>query len=244
MFGAKSETAVASASAVRVLDSKRVAGLDATVLEADSASALGEWLKRHDYAFRKELVAWLEPYVAAHFKITAFKIARGEAAAEFGTKAVRMSFAAERPFYPYREPSDQGKHPLDPMLGAERLLRVFLVSSERMDGALGRQGGWPGKATWSGRPRDSASLLVGVLGPDELPTTPWLTAFLDRSDPRPGTADVTFVRSLEQSELRPPPVQRVEIVPIRIPVELVFLVVLGALGLGALLGVRRLRRRA
>jgi len=243
LLRSKSEASAVAAAEVRVLDSQRVAGLDATVLEADSATALGEWLKQHDYSFRKELVAWLEPYVAAHWKITAFKIARGEAGAAFGTKAVRMSFETERPFYPYREPSDQGKDPLDPLAGGGRKLGVFFVAAEPVDGSLDRAGGWPGRATWAGGLEDAASLLAGVLGAAEIPRTPWLTSFEDRSDPRPGSADVFFARAADQSTLRPPPVVKEDVVTIPVPVELVALVVLlGFVGV-IVLGVRFLRRR-
>jgi hypothetical protein len=64
-----------SANAVRVLDQQRVAGYDATVLEADSARALNEWLIKHHYVNRPDLTVWLEPYVKNRWKITAFKIA-------------------------------------------------------------------------------------------------------------------------------------------------------------------------
>lgn len=240
-LGARKSAAVAAAG-VQVLEQTRVAGLDAAVLEADSATALGEWLKQHGYEFRDTLVDWLKPYVAARWKITAFKIARGEAAADFGTKAVRMSFATERPFYPYREPSDQRTPVVTPTPDTQRLLRVFVVSSERVGGTLEAPGGWPARATWAGGLKEAPSVLAGVLEPAQIPTSPVLTAFDDRSDPRPGFADVFFSRNADQAELRPPPVIEEDVVTIGIPIELIGLG--GLLGLGALafFGVRALGR--
>ena len=67
------ETATTSApmtttqrSAVRVLDKKTVGGYDAVVLEADSAAALGVWLKKNNYASTPELPDWLANYIKAH----------------------------------------------------------------------------------------------------------------------------------------------------------------------------------
>jgi hypothetical protein len=99
-------------AAVHVLEEKRVAGYDAAVLQADDAKALLGWLGDHGYASRPELQAWLQPYVEKRWTVTAFKIAAGDGRGHrVGTHAVRMSFAAERPFFPYREPADQQHSP-------------------------------------------------------------------------------------------------------------------------------------
>src|SRR5215470_1170411 len=132
-------------SAVRVLSTQRVAGYDAVVLEADNAANLNRWLGEHGYDFRPSLTEWLAPYVNAHWKITAFKIAKGAGNREVGTSAVRMSFKTDRPFFPYREPADQRE--AKESKSGDRLLRIFLFSSSRMDGTLGENasGAWPGQ---------------------------------------------------------------------------------------------------
>lgn len=64
------DTATKSAGAnVTVLETKRVAGFNATVLQAGSADALVRWLKDHGYAFSPEVEAWAKPYVEAGWKI-------------------------------------------------------------------------------------------------------------------------------------------------------------------------------
>jgi len=109
---------------VEVLETKRVAGYDATVLQADDAGALTTWLKDHGYASSPELTGWAEPYVKAKWKFTAFKVARDDGPAKAGpatgkadptqrdavaaslsATAVRMTFHTEHPFFPYREPA-------------------------------------------------------------------------------------------------------------------------------------------
>ncbi|HKI32035.1 MAG TPA: DUF2330 domain-containing protein [Gemmataceae bacterium] len=124
---------------VAVLDSKRVAGYDAVVLEADDADALGKWLKEHGYESSPAITEWVAPYVKAKWKISAFKVARDDvkehggvagtarsgaadtaratdkadvappAVGQLATAAVRMTFHTERPFFPYREPPNQAK---------------------------------------------------------------------------------------------------------------------------------------
>lgn len=90
---------------VRVLHEQKVGGFDVNVLEADDAEALAKWIKEHGFSADPELYDWLKPYVASKWKITAFKISQDPKSGQLATtKAVRMSFATERPFFPYREP--------------------------------------------------------------------------------------------------------------------------------------------
>src|SRR5262249_53159001 len=96
-----SEPPVGAGPRVQILDTQRVAGYDTAVLRADDAAALSQWLSARGYPSRPELQQWLEPYVRAHWVVTAFKIAKRARTAgmELGTSAVRMSFATERPFF-------------------------------------------------------------------------------------------------------------------------------------------------
>jgi hypothetical protein len=223
-------------ASVRVLDAKRVGGYDAVVLEADSAAALAAWLEQRHYAERPELAAWLAPYVAARWKITAFKIAPDHDAQAVETAAVRMSFATERPFFPYREPSDQRENLPAGLTSEGRLLRVFFIGGERVDGAIGPAGApWPGKAIWSDR-YDVAR--VGEL-PFARSAGAWLTMFEDRASPRPGTDDLFFAAARDRAPVKPPPVVLNRASKIPLPLDLIA-------GVAALvwMAVRRARRRA
>lgn len=239
--GAAVESSAAQAPSVRLLESKRVAGYDASVLEADSADALAAWLKSHGYATRPALAEWLTPYIEQHWIITAFKIAGGPETKAVSTSAVRMSFHAERPFYPYREPNDQ-RETVQAGLSAEkaqlippeRLLRVFFVSSSRMQGKIGAQASpWPGKTIYA----DQLPSNIRIPWPTA-PAGLYLTAFEDRANPRPGTDDVFFAGHSNQTPVHPEPIH------IKIPSKVFLpLDVIAIISFGIYWGVRRLKRK-
>ena len=261
-LGVKDMQSVASLSmrSVQVLDRQRVAGYDAVVLSAESAGALGKWLQSHGYVARPALLAWLTPYVQAHWKITAFKIANDTRDGDKVTTlnyvgqradlpirmpeahtitipratsyAVQMSFTTARPFFPYREPADQrapGHY------ATNRSLRVFLLSSARMDGTLGEAAGaapWPGKVFAASPIADAKrDALASSLSrsADPLPANLWLTTFVDRSSPRPGTDEVYVAPAARQTPVVPPVVVLPRVQNIDIPIEP--LAILGGLGL-------------
>jgi hypothetical protein len=192
---------------VRVLEEKRVAGHDAVVLEADDAKSLNAWLKEHGYSSRPELEEWLEPYVKAGWKITAFKIAKkDDKEKDVATTALRMTFQTEQPFFPYSEPADQRKTAgYTPM----RLLRVYFVSDQRMSGALkDSKTPWPGNTVWADeiKPADRTRVLDQLKLPEQTnPASWWLTEFEDRASPRSGTSDVLFSVSETQGKIARPP---------------------------------------
>jgi hypothetical protein len=194
----------AGEGSVRVLEQQRVAGYDASVLESDNAQALNDWLVKHEYVTRPDLAAWLEPYVKNRWKITAFKIARDATPEEIASSAVYMSFATDRPFFPYSEPADQRG---EKQTGRGRLLRVFFLADRRFAGELGAaKQEWPGRAVWAGVLADqSVRELTAQLKLDLSFQPVWLTVFDDSSSPRPGTADVFFVPASSQTEIRRPP---------------------------------------
>src|SRR5205807_1141546 len=113
--------------AVEVLDQKRIAGQDVVVLKATDAEELADWLKKRGYDFSADLKEWVQPYIEANWVITASKIAKDAGVSEaksVASKAVRMTFKADKPFFPYREPAEQRQKK-----GGQpgRLLRVYLL---------------------------------------------------------------------------------------------------------------------
>jgi hypothetical protein len=195
-------------SAVTVLEEKCVGGLDAAVLKATDARALNEWLAQHGYSTRPALEAWLARYIKADWVITAFKVAKEDpSSTHFEAKAVRMSFTTEQPFFPYSEPPDKRDETYGP---APRSLRVFLIATARMQGALDApRVPWSGKAVWAsplGNPQREA--VTKHLGAEAvpLPEKAWLSVFDDFGSPRNGVADVYFSPSWDQSPLRRLPI--------------------------------------
>jgi hypothetical protein len=218
---------------VRVLQEQRVAGFDAAVLQADDAGALMAWLLRHGFLGEPELMTWVRPYVDQRWTITAFKIAAAPGAG-VSTQAVRMSFATERPFFPYREPDLRGRAP-----GPARELLVYLAASGRMDGTIGSGTRWPAAIPYSAPKRGLQALLSPALPPGQAPASPWLTAYVDRANPRPGRDDLFFSQAPTQQTIVPDPIIRDERTDVPLPVDL-------ALGMaaGGWWWRRRRRRRA
>jgi hypothetical protein len=190
--GASAPKGESPGAVVDVLDEKRVAGYDAKVLKANDAAALTGWLNERGYEVRPALTRWLQPYIDRGWVVTAFKVARDPAvpaATAVGTTAVRMSFRAEQPFFPYREPDDMRD------AKGKRLLRVYFVSDFKAAGTIAGGATWPGKVVWAGIPIGddwaAARLTAGV--PEPAAGKPlWLTEFEDASSPRPGNEDLMF----------------------------------------------------
>ncbi len=220
MFGCATKSRMAGdmapKSSVRVLGEQKVGGFDTAILEADSTEDLANWLKKNGYSNDPELQSWLFPYVANKWKITAFKIAQDPKTGGLAqTKPVRMSFATEKPFFPYREPEEKKKETdKDDKAGnghrnGSRMLRVFFVSDTRMEGKLGTEAKWNARVPWSDQltdlERQQVALETGV-PEDEIPAQAWMTTFEDRASPRPGKEEVYFEPSQDRTPIRPPDV--------------------------------------
>ncbi len=245
MLRASSDSGAASAGApVRVLDTQRVAGFDAVVLAADDPAALSAWLKERGFAEGPTLTDWLTPYVKNRWIITAFKIADSASAdgkpgsRSIATSSVRMSFATEKPFYPYREPADQRETVLASqkhLAPSSRALRVYFVSSSKVEGALENGDLFPGKVK-----------LAEAVGPGSIqvdlpmPAMPFLTVFEDTSSPRPGVADVYFSPAKDPTPVPIPPI--VVRRPTKIPLPLDLLAVFAGVVAAVALAIRRRRR--
>jgi hypothetical protein len=190
---------------VHVLDRQTVGGLDAAVLEADDAEALRLWLDKNGYNARPELTGWLAPYLANRWKITAFKIAHDPQSGQaVKTSPVRMSFRTEKPFFPYREPETPKESTVN--IGRPRLLRVFFVSDQRVEGKVGNSP-WAARSPWSNSLDENrrSQLLKSLALDDSQSSSPArLTVFEDWSSPRAGGDEVYFTPSSDQSNIVPP----------------------------------------
>ena len=203
---------------IRVISTQHVAGFDASVLEADNTAALTSWLATHGFEATPALTAWLEGYVAGHWKITAFVVATDEKDPDganrynVATRSVRMSFSTDKPFYPYREPAATSQ----PQHVTDRLLRVFFLAKERFAATMG-------STSWSAQVVLAAPLAV----PSELAplagAKPFATVFNDASSPRRGLDEVFFAPSADHAEIHIPPVIIVEPHTLAIPIEAILL---------------------
>ena len=217
LMGSEDEGSVMPAEgSVRVLEETRVAGFDASILEADNVNVLSKWLNDHGYPFSSNLEAWVKPYVISNWKITAFKIAKDQSTnRRVFASAVRMSFQTEQPFFPYSEPLQ----PVNTSYYGNRLLRIYFLSQNRVEGELGLTGQnnsqpWTaGVTAWSDwlNTNDSA-VIQHLLLPEVRTSRLWrLTEFEDRSRQRiginqPGDSDLFFSPSKSQIQQKRPPI--------------------------------------
>jgi hypothetical protein len=215
-------------AAVQVLHRQTVGGLDAAVLAADDAEALRLWLEKNGYNARPELSGWLAPYLANRWKITAFKIAHDPKTGEaIKTSPVRMSFRTEKPFFPYREPEAPKDSAVN--IGRPRLLRVFFVSDQRVQGMVGASP-WAARSPWSNSLDENrpSQLMKSLAMEDSKSSTPMrLTVFEDWSSPRAGGDEVYFTPSSDQSNIVPP--DRVLRSTIWIPIDIVVIGIIFAI---------------
>jgi hypothetical protein len=235
------------AAGVEVLHQQRVGNLDATVLKASDKEALQKWLAEHGYDARPQVTDWLDAYIQAGWIITAFQMVKPEKKTPgLDSRAVRMSFQAQQPFYPYREPIDQ-REGVPPH--GSRFLRVFMVADGRMAGELeDKKTPWPGRPVWADRLDDTRrEKITGQLGPkaDPVKEGAWLTVFEDSSYPRPGTAELVFSKSADESVLHRPPIIHYRYVERIDPMELAGVAAVGGVGVlgGFFVGWRWFRRR-
>lgn len=232
----------APASAVRVLEEKMVAGFQAAVLETTSADALVSWLKDHGYAFSPEVKAWAEPYIAAGWKITALKVAKGteaEDSKKVSAAALRMTFKTDRPLFPYREPDPKG--PAAALGASNRLLRIYFLADARYQGELTKDVPWTGQVAWAGRLKsDDRKKVLDLLKLPETtgPADWWLTEFEDNWPYRAAPADVSFTRAADQGTVKRPPI--IEYVSASWPTDVMALALVAAMIMPGLL--RRVRR--
>jgi len=216
---------------VRVLQTVRVSGFDATTIAADSADAMAKWLAEHGFAKSPELTEWLARYVDAHWTITAFVIAKGDTAQrDIATSAVLMRFPTERPFYPYREPRVKEAPGSD--APRSRRLRMHFISDARYAATLANAP-WSAPIAWAAPLASLPNELEPHAGAHR-----FATVFDDDSFPRNGIDEVYFARDTEQSQIKPPPYIIKDPTKIWIPLDGV--IILGIIGFVV---VRKIRKR-
>ena len=219
---------------IQVLQHKRVGDHDVVSIKFDrtkggaeaGAGELSQWLVRFGYGFGDTLKDWIKPYVEQDWIITAFRIlgdkpsepetekgatGRGTRTASSGSntlraKPVRLTFKADRPVYPYREPADQRD---EKAKRGSRLLRVYFASEKRVDGKVGDGTvAWQGQTVWADKLQDaerSDVIAKAKLPADAGPKEWFVTEFEDRSSPRRGVDELYFSPSANQATVARPP---------------------------------------
>ena len=196
-------------NSVRVIEEKRVAGFDATVLTAASGADLADWLRDHGYSYSPQVAEWAHPYVAGGWMMVALKVAKpkdGRANPDLKAAGLRLSFKTDRPLFPYREP--ESAIAAKRLGTSDRLLRIYFIADGRYRATLGDEGKWSGRVAWSG---DITASRAGLLADLKLsggtgPEKWWLTEFEDHWPYARAAGDVYFARDSSQSRVQRPAV--------------------------------------
>lgn len=113
----------AAVAPVQVVEDKRVAGMDATVIVATDATALIAWLAAHGFAMPEASRPWVARYIEQKWVFTAFKFVPPNNKAPMHIGAVELKFKTATPIYPYAEPTGLAANP-------SRRLKLWVLSDK------------------------------------------------------------------------------------------------------------------
>ena len=183
------------AAGVMVIEEKRVAGFDATVLTARTGEDLVNWLRDNGFAFSPAVSEWASPYLGGDWHFTALKVekdSRSRATDEVKAASLRMSFKTDRPLFPYREPDSKASG--GNVDAKRRLLRIYFIAEAQYEGKIDGNRPWSGKTKWSGDiTRHRETLLAKLKLPETTgPSNWWLTEIEDRWPYEKAAGDVYF----------------------------------------------------
>jgi hypothetical protein len=181
------KAASAKAGGVEVLEEKKVGDYDVTVLRATEGQALNDWLEKRGHKMRPAMTPWFDHYARQRWVFVAFKYAGKMGPTP--TKAVRVSFKAERPHYPYKMPKDTWE------MGHFRPLDLFVIAKTEVNGNSLNDQAWNARKKWSNEvsnPDAISALLGGKPDSVHLPEGLVVTRFENTPDANNYEFDLTF----------------------------------------------------
>ena len=174
-----------------LLDQYTVGDYEVSILQATDGKSMLDWLAKNGYDSRPAMQEWLDHYAKMKWYFAALKFVRPEDSTAPETKAVRVSFKTDVPFYPYKMPSDTWP------AGHVRPLALYFISdgvarAKYRDNA----GEWDAKVQWSGPvPPTTAESVATSLGlkPEDVPPGSTMTVFVNGKNAVGYDHDLYFV---------------------------------------------------
>ena len=128
-----------------------IAGYHVTTLDPKDTQSVTAWLTKNGYTSKPALDAWLKQYADAGWKINAFKLNKTQTSAgQLTTRAIRLSFQTDHPYYPYSEPADRQLASAASPNG--RVLHLAVLSDARVMGTKSDKTAWPGQLLYAEPP--------------------------------------------------------------------------------------------
>lgn len=184
------DSVAAEAGPVNVIEQYQVGDYAVSVLQAKDGKSILDWLKTNGYTNRPAMEDWLDYYAQMGWYFAALKFSRAQDSKTPETKALRVSFDAGEPFYPYKMPSDTWPS------GHFRPMSLYFVSYGVARATYrGTNKGWEANVKWSGAlPRSVATKLAKAIDLDvtEIPPDATVTVFENTSNAQGYDRDLKF----------------------------------------------------
>lgn len=185
---------------VEVLQRVTIDAFELVSLKASSSDELGGWLGANGFTDRPELRRWTQRYLSKGWIVNAMKYAGSKTPRAIETPTLRLSFAAERPFYPYTEPepsmADERAYAVRAPRNAkrERALDLWVVAREPVNAYQGADTRGPRRIGSASVPQAALSAALGDTKAWRFePRGTWaVTHFQDDSPVRTAFDDLTF----------------------------------------------------
>lgn len=186
-----------AAGGVEVLEVKRVGDYEATVLRSDSGNAINKWLADRGHKMRPAMTPWFEHYTKKQWLFVAFKYANKGGAKQ--TEAVRVTCKTNKPYYPYKMPSDTWEK------GHFRPLDLFVISQTDVLANYTNGKAWQANRSWSVLLDDSSrkrvASFLGKTTQNLLPAKATLTRFSNVSEANNYDYDLEFSPMLRKDSI-------------------------------------------
>lgn len=176
---------------VEVVQTDYVAGLKAQTVQINSLNAFRQFLVQNKLPSNNALVNWAGSYASKGMYIIAFQIDNKSQSDRVGQSAVRISFATENPYYPYREPAGSRPTP-------GRRWNCLVLADEPLDAFHQDYSRWRGvKVGTVPLEPDVQSQIKAQAGLDpESPNFSYATLFTDHQEAPRTPKDLLFQRTL------------------------------------------------
>lgn len=188
--GGVTEVSAMLSDSVRVIEEYQVGDYLARIIQASDGDAMLAWLQENGFENRPAMVPWFDHYTDKGWYFAALKFTREPDSTREETSALRITFQTDKPFYPYKMPSDTwpARH--------YRPMNVYFIANARATSKL----------SGSGKPWEAENEFDGPLGDDlrsqvqqlaalrgqPMPSTPILTSFVNRGNPIGYDEDLEF----------------------------------------------------